>query len=140
MEKGSRWRVGTVSSIFVYQDRWIPRPSSFKAYSPPVLNGGYMVSDLKLPSRRWNEDLILNSFHQDDASAILSILCSLSHRADSLCWHPKKMGIFLVKSAYHLSCSVARDSVASGLRLGSSESWWKYLWRMKLPTKVKLHI
>ncbi|KAK2652506.1 hypothetical protein Ddye_012362 [Dipteronia dyeriana] len=65
---------------------------------------------------------------------------SSARRQDSLVWHFDKMGSFSVNSAYHLGCSVSVSSFASRSGLDSSESWWKYLWRMKLPAKVKVHI
>ncbi|KAK2652504.1 hypothetical protein Ddye_012360 [Dipteronia dyeriana] len=50
LEKGVRWRVGSGEAILVYKDHWLPRPSTFKVYSPPILREDTLVSDLKLPS------------------------------------------------------------------------------------------
>ena len=33
---GSRWRIGTSSSIYIYDNKWIPRLSSFKIFSHHV--------------------------------------------------------------------------------------------------------
>ncbi|KAK2659441.1 hypothetical protein Ddye_005974 [Dipteronia dyeriana] len=140
LEKGTRWIVGLGESILVYQDRWLPRLSTFKVYSPLVLRDDALVSDLKLLSERWNEEMIRTCFMLDDAVCILSIPCSLVRRRDSLIWHFDKMGVFSVKSAYHHGCSVSVVSSTSGSGSSSSESWWKYLWCLKFPAKVKLHI
>ncbi|KAK3229334.1 hypothetical protein Dsin_001215 [Dipteronia sinensis] len=51
IEVGTRWRVGRGTSILVYQDRWIPRPSTFQVISPPVLGEMITGSQLKNPSR-----------------------------------------------------------------------------------------
>ncbi|KAK1556507.1 hypothetical protein Q3G72_006154 [Acer saccharum] len=76
-------------------DKWIPRPSTFRIVSPPMLGDMSLVSDLKLPSGRWNESLVRESF-------------------------------------------LAVDAEGSGL--SGSEAWWKYLWLLKVPPKVKLHV
>ncbi|KAL5767711.1 hypothetical protein ACOSQ2_014494 [Xanthoceras sorbifolium] len=50
IEQGFRWRIGDRSSVYVYNDRWIARPHSFKVYSSPTLHLNVTVRDLKLPS------------------------------------------------------------------------------------------
>ncbi|KAL5574974.1 hypothetical protein UlMin_016673 [Ulmus minor] len=37
IELWSRWRVGSGESIRVGEDRWIPRPNTFKIHDPPSL-------------------------------------------------------------------------------------------------------
>ena len=113
---------------------------AFKPFSPAALPGGMLVSELKSPSGNWNESLIRETFLMDDADCILSIPCSSTVRRDSLIWHFEKSGSFTVKSAYHFGVSLLEQSVASGSGLGLSESWWKYLWRLKIPSKVKMFI
>lgn len=88
----------------------------------------------------WNEALIRHSFLPNDADLILHISCSATSRVDTLFWHFKSMGSFSVKSAYHLGCSILDSLAVSSSGLGSYESWWKYLWRLKIPSKVKSHI
>ncbi|KAK2640695.1 hypothetical protein Ddye_028490 [Dipteronia dyeriana] len=73
---------------------------------------------------------------KEDADLILSLPCSSSNVADSFMWHSDKLGTFSVKSAYHLGCNLASNSSSSGLNL--LNSWWKFLWRLKVPFKVKL--
>ncbi|KAK3218995.1 hypothetical protein Dsin_012965 [Dipteronia sinensis] len=34
LDKGSRMRVGPGSSILIFQDKWIPRPITFKVFTP----------------------------------------------------------------------------------------------------------
>ncbi|KAL5770483.1 hypothetical protein ACOSP7_014637 [Xanthoceras sorbifolium] len=43
---GSHWRMGNGSSISVYKDPWIPRPSLFTVISPPVFPVGASVAGL----------------------------------------------------------------------------------------------
>ncbi|KAK2640569.1 hypothetical protein Ddye_028364 [Dipteronia dyeriana] len=48
------------------------------------------------------------------------------------------MGVHTVRSGYHFTMSSLDNSSGSGL--SPLESWWKNLWRMKVPTKVKMLI
>ncbi|KAK3188793.1 hypothetical protein Dsin_028354 [Dipteronia sinensis] len=69
---------------------------------------------------------------------ILSIPCSIAQVDDTLSWHYDKLGYFSVKSGYHLGCNLL--SRPSSLGLSGSESWWKFLWRLTVPSKIKLLI
>ncbi|KAK3225942.1 hypothetical protein Dsin_005804 [Dipteronia sinensis] len=44
IEAGAHWRVGMGTEIYVYQDRWVPRPTTVKIISPPWLGGLTTVS------------------------------------------------------------------------------------------------
>ncbi|KAK2661224.1 hypothetical protein Ddye_007757 [Dipteronia dyeriana] len=96
------------------------------------------VDDLKLPSGLWNESLIRQFFLPEDASLILRIPCSSHISDDVVSWHYEKYGTYTVKSGYHLGMSLSSTMSSSGLC--SLESWWKYLWRFKVPSKFKLLI
>ena len=126
----------------MYQDRWISRQLTFKVFSSPTpsptLGVGIKVQDLKLPSGGWNKDLIHEYFLLDDTKMILSLLCVSSPTADSLIWHYDKLGSYSMKGRYHLGCELVSTPSSSGL--SQAESWWKFLWSFKIPTKVKIHI
>ncbi|KAK2640685.1 hypothetical protein Ddye_028480 [Dipteronia dyeriana] len=98
--RGSRWRIGNGSMVSVYKDHWLPRPSTFRLFSPLTL--------------------------------------SINAKSDTLMWHFDKLGSCSVKSGYHLGCNLMDIQSSSGL--ASSESWWKFLWRIRIPTKIKLFI
>ncbi|KAK2656123.1 hypothetical protein Ddye_009175 [Dipteronia dyeriana] len=138
LAEGVRWRIGNGESVLIYKDKWIPRPSTFRVISPDVLGETAKVSELKLPYGAWNESLIRGVFLPDDAELILHIPSPVSSRCDSLLWHYDKFGMYSVKSGYHRGGSRDYDPISSGL--DKAESWWKFLWRMKLPSKVKLFI
>ncbi|KAK2646033.1 hypothetical protein Ddye_021228 [Dipteronia dyeriana] len=93
------------------------------------------VSVLKPPTSEWNEELIRASFFPSDADLILSLPCSTPSMADSVMWHYEKLGFFSVKSGYLFRNNVWSNPNYSGLN--SAVSWWKFLWRMKIPSKVK---
>ena len=61
------------SSISVFKDRWIPRPSSFKVVtldSGSSLMVAYLIDK---PNYAWNVDILDRSFLPFDKEAILSI-------------------------------------------------------------------
>ncbi|KAK3184888.1 hypothetical protein Dsin_032174 [Dipteronia sinensis] len=84
IEVGSRWRIGSRSSVLIYSDRWIPRPFSFKIQSPPVLSMDVTVRQLMSPSGGWNIPLVQSSFVFEEADYILSIPIGSSQVHDSL--------------------------------------------------------
>ncbi|KAK2663091.1 hypothetical protein Ddye_001665 [Dipteronia dyeriana] len=122
IEVGTRWKVERETGIYVCQDRWFPRPSTFKVISPLVLRELTMVNQQKSPTEGWNVELIREFFLDIDADAILSILS----------------GMYSVKSGYHLGCSLVK--LTSSLGLNGVEGWWKCLWRIEILLKVKVFI
>ncbi|KAL5805000.1 hypothetical protein ACOSQ3_031800 [Xanthoceras sorbifolium] len=138
LEKGLRWRVGDGCSISVYRDRWIPKPSTFRLTSCPNLHAEAMVRELISDSGSWNEQLIGNSFNADDAAAILGLPLSMQRQRDIQIWHFNANGAYSVKSGYWL----AENSI---LRPGGSSSssltdWWRFLWKIHLPPKIKIFL
>ncbi|KAL5859559.1 hypothetical protein ACOSQ4_000855 [Xanthoceras sorbifolium] len=83
----------------------------------------------------WNEELVRCSFLPEEAEIILSIQLSSASCQDSLLWHYDKRGEFTVRSAYKLAAE------AFGKNIGSSSAgpdpWWKALWSLHIPSKVK---
>ncbi|KAH7576345.1 hypothetical protein JRO89_XS01G0040300 [Xanthoceras sorbifolium] len=63
----------------------------------------------------------------------MSIPTSPSISPDSLYWHCEKNGFFSVKSAYWVGKLAESRCGSSGL--SQSESWWKFLWRLRVPLK-----
>ncbi|KAK2654122.1 hypothetical protein Ddye_013978 [Dipteronia dyeriana] len=136
LEASSRWRIGKGASVSIYRDHWIPRPITFKVISPLVLGESTSMQMLKTVTGSWNVELVKETFMMEDVDLILSLPCSSSNVTDSFMWHYDKLGTFSVKSTYHLGCNLASNSSSSGLNL--SNSWWKFLWRIKFSSKVKL--
>ncbi|KAL5780225.1 hypothetical protein ACOSQ2_010962 [Xanthoceras sorbifolium] len=139
IEKGSRWRVGSGSSVSILQDRWLPRPSSFKVIASCSLAGDSMVASLKSASGAWNTDLVRSSFAPIDADCILSLPTSVRSCPDKLMWHHTKDGKYSVKSGYWLASSLAQDGTSSSSSLAGS-SWWKFLWGLNIPAKVRMFV
>ncbi|KAL5560150.1 hypothetical protein UlMin_036361 [Ulmus minor] len=135
IERGSRWRVGSGRNIDIFKDRWLPEPSNFKVTTPPMLPGIFKVAILRLNNGDWNKALIEYLFNADDAKAILSLpIGSLDHD-DVLFWHHTKDGDYTVKSGYKVALE-SRGCIEPS-KSGPMQQWWKIMWGLKLPPKVK---
>ena len=79
IRKGTRWRVGNGKLIHIWDDKWLPTPSTYKAISPPNNTPQYsMVSFLIDPTTRWwRVSTIRAAFLPFEAETILKI--PLSH-------------------------------------------------------------
>ncbi|KAK3212224.1 hypothetical protein Dsin_016930 [Dipteronia sinensis] len=144
LECGSRWRVGSGNSIRIYDDRWLPRPVTFKVISPCVQNNIYLVRHLRTVSGGWNNQLVRRLFFKEDVEMILSIPLSNTCRDDSMTWHYTADGEYTVRSGYSLGmCRMVADSNFGGSSnsgLENAESFWKNLWRINVPKKIKLFL
>ncbi|KAK3221617.1 hypothetical protein Dsin_008642 [Dipteronia sinensis] len=118
------------------KDRWIPRPSFAKVFSPPLLGVRAIVKALSSPSSGWNIPLIRASFLQEDVDAILSPPLSSFMHVDIVSWHYEKSGSYSVRCGYKVGRGLNPKVSTSGL--SSVEAWWKFLWHMKIPNKIKI--
>lgn len=73
VEKGCIRSIGNGETTSIYFDKWIPRPSLFKFWSPKSLHPHATVSELILPSGGWNIPLIQNSFNEIEVELITGI-------------------------------------------------------------------
>ena len=112
LREGLIWRVGSGESINIHHDPWIPRGQCRKPTTPQRRNDILCnVSDPINPvDGDWDEDLIKQTFNEEDAWAILQIPIH-EGQEDYVAWHFDKKGIFSVKSAYKVAVdSIERDS------------------------------
>ena len=75
IRRGIRWRVGNGRRIHIWEDRWLPTPSTHKVISTQVDFEDYpMVSSLiDFDTRWWKVDVIRATFLPHEASTILKI-------------------------------------------------------------------
>ncbi|KAL5551944.1 hypothetical protein UlMin_002120 [Ulmus minor] len=85
----------------------------------------------------WDSSLIRNSFHHDEAEAILSLPRPRHSYPDSLIWHYDKKGNYTVRSGYWVAtgCSGVASSSSS-----NSTTWWTRFWKLHIPPKIKIFI
>ncbi|KAK3225210.1 hypothetical protein Dsin_005072 [Dipteronia sinensis] len=87
LNAGMRWRIGNGSTTSIYNDKWIPRPSTFRIISQPVLGRDATVDSLLTLTGGWNIHRIKHNFVKDNADAIFSIPLGTGKYNDSLIWH-----------------------------------------------------
>ncbi|KAL0364053.1 UNVERIFIED_CONTAM: hypothetical protein Sangu_0502900 [Sesamum angustifolium] len=125
---GCRWRVGSGEKIKVWTDPWLPRPVSFRPITPPNERFEFLrVSDLiNQETGDWNSTVIQDIFLPLDCEVILGIPLGRTVCEDLLIWHYSTNGLFSVRSAYHLACSMEESPCSSNLK-ETEHSWWRRL-------------
>jgi hypothetical protein len=141
VREGSRWRVGDGISINIWEDRWLPTPSTFKVITPQVDIGDTpQVSSLIDPiTRRWRLERLHQFFLPMDITAIMSIPLGHIPTEDKRVWVGNNNGIFTVKSAYHIALNLQSSTTQEESSTGDPyRSLWKTIWHMKLPSKIRI--
>ena len=139
VHEGSRWRVGDGISINIWEDRWLPTPSTFKVITPQVDIGDTpQVPSLIDPiTRRWRLERLHQFFLPMDITAIMSIPLGHIPTEDKRVWVGNNNGILTVKSAYHIALNLQSSTTQEESSTGDPyRSLWKTIWRMKLPSKI----
>lgn len=101
-----------------------------------------LVIDLILEDgNMWNTSLIKDMFVPEDGKLILSIPLGHLTNEDKLIWHFSKNGLFSVRSAYHLTLRLEELLIpASSSSSTQTLNSWKWLWNLKLPSKIKIFV
>ncbi|KAK3212040.1 hypothetical protein Dsin_016746 [Dipteronia sinensis] len=136
--KGLRWKVGDGSSIRIFKDQWIPRPSTFKPITPNPGSDSLVSALIDVDPPEWKLDLINQTFLPADKEIIISIPLSFSGGPDSLTWHFEKSGVFSVKSGYKLALSEKLSASVSNS--SNIRKWWSSVWNLNLPPKVRIFV
>ena len=120
IRKGTRWRVGNGKRIHLWEDKWLPTPTTHKVISTLRVFDDFpmVLSFIDENSKWWKLDLVKSLFLHFEAKEILKIRLSHSLLKDSLIWLGNKKGSFTVKSAYY----VAKEFVESGATGESSSN------------------
>lgn len=142
VEKGCIRSIGNGETTSIYFDKWIPRPSLFKVWSPKSLHPHATVSELILPSGGWNIPLIQNSFNEIEAELITGIPLGNTNNQDQWRWFFDKKGRYTVKSGYKLAMEVERSMSNKGGNSSnkSNNKFWKVIWGLQIPNKIKLFL
>lgn len=86
----------------------------------------------------WDEQVVKRIFWPVDAELILTIRPSARAEEDFLAWHPDKLGIFSVRSAYKLALQLAAIDNGSGSSEAEISKAWNLVWKCNVPQKVKV--
>jgi hypothetical protein len=107
---------------------------------------GKVVDLINSVTGEWDEGIINDNFHPEDAKSILSISIG-GNIEDSMACHFDPKGMFSVKSAYKLGV-LLRDRKVGREASCSQESPsairertnWKQIWQLKSPNKLKMFV
>ncbi|KAK1584535.1 hypothetical protein Q3G72_033836 [Acer saccharum] len=104
----------------------------------PKEEGGMGFRDVYMPEGITVSALfeVYDCFSKEEADLIIGIHLSIYPREDSWMWHFDKKGNFSVKSAYKLALRIMNADEASYFT--GFHSWWKRLWLLNLPNKIKI--
>jgi hypothetical protein len=138
LKNGLQWRVGNGNKIKVWNDKWLPRPTTYKPISPRrLLDQQACVSELiNQTTRTWNTGLISEIFLEEEAELIRSIPLSPLPVEDRLIWRGTKNGLFSVRSAYYMEMENIANLQGSMSKPDEGRNW-KEIWKLKVPNVVK---
>ncbi|KAL5569345.1 hypothetical protein UlMin_025920 [Ulmus minor] len=132
--KGSCKQIGDGFSTRIWDDPWISTTDSFRVTTSGVASFGlFLVSDLILPSRMWDERKIRCCFNLVEAESILKIPLPIQPRPDRWVWTFTKNGNFSAKSAY------LADQQQRFLNLSTlPRDVWLWIWNSRILPRHKL--
>ncbi|XP_056842959.1 uncharacterized protein LOC130495566 [Raphanus sativus] len=139
VSKGLIKRVGSGSTISVWNDPWLPstrpRPANKNHHNQfPDLTVDSLINE---NSRTWNIQTIQSLVDPEDVKIILSIPLSRSMITDRDGWHFNNNGRYTVKSGYQIE-RVYPDRDRALPELGPSITPLKaQCWKIKCPPKMK---
>ncbi|CAL2240124.1 unnamed protein product [Prunus armeniaca] len=142
IEDGLIWRVGNGASIRVFQDRWIPKPFTFKPLTDRGLDWNTTISDLLTASGSWNLPLLEQHFSLEDRDIIFGIALGLvSQLGDSKFWFFSKNRKYSVNTRYRVAVRQCdEDFGVGGSNQSAQEGFWMRIWKLAVPNKIKMLI
>ncbi|XP_027102977.1 uncharacterized protein [Coffea arabica] len=94
LEAGLRKRVGDGQSISIWDDRWLPNSEDGRVKTQRREEVGvFRVSDL-IQEGKWNKELIVQVFEEQEGKEILRIPLSVFERKDTVYWSKSSTGKF----------------------------------------------
>jgi hypothetical protein len=140
LQEGLTWRIGDGRSIKIWQDRWLPTPTSYTLQSHPrVIPDSSTVSMLiDHEVCEWNFGFITDIFSPEVAKVIVSIPLCPTLPPDRLVWRGTTNVIFSVRSAYHIWMELkARDNGSTSKEVGGHKVW-STIWRLGVLINIKI--
>ena len=141
IRKGTRWRVGNGRRIHIWEDKWLPTPSTYKVITlPKPINDFPMVLALiDNETKRWKSEVIRTIFLPFEENTILNIPLSYNLPEDKLIWMGNKKGEFTVKSAYYVALSLVETKEYGECLNGDQRTpLWRKIWHLKIPAKIRI--
>ncbi|KAL4354038.1 hypothetical protein GQ457_06G007780 [Hibiscus cannabinus] len=133
LEQGLRWKVGSGTSINIWNDFWLPL-SPPKCVSSALVDSIIRVADLMIPgTATWNSELLEEIFSRAEMECILSIPLSRYSQADCLVWSGEHSVLYSVRSGYRLL-------MGSILVPSDDKKLFRTLWTIDCPPKFKIQV
>lgn len=88
----------------------------------------------------WKQDLVHQLFLPHEASVILGISLIIRRPLDWIVWAHAPSGMFSTSSAYKRPVSSDSASLATSLNPGPQKQFWKGIWQLHIPNKIKQFI
>ncbi|CAN1296474.1 Putative ribonuclease H protein At1g65750 [Linum perenne] len=134
--KGIRKNIGNGNTTWL-DEAWFPGSCDFRCYPNPSLN--CRVSDCMVQGRQcWDVEKLRAIFPEDMVREIRKIPIGPPHLEDKWLWHGDKKGKFSVKGCYWLMKNGNTQPREARGQYGTAD--WKWLWQLKIPSKVKLFL
>ena len=140
LKLGMRWKIGNGERVSVFNDPWLPRPYSFL----PITRSSSVQTELKVKDlinatdNCWNMEAVEAHLWPIDHNEVLKVPIGLFRGEDSLLWHFDKKGEYSVRSGY--KAAIESRNQVGGSSNEEAVKWWKYLWGLRIPPKVKIFI
>ena len=134
------WQVGDGTTIQVWRDRRVSKPSTFCAIT--LLNTLHIYSAVsKLideATSEWKAALIKQIFLRTKTQTILSILQSHQHTHDLMVQAYTPKGSFTVNSAYKVAITMSPNTTMEGASINDMMGrFWRKFWSLDIPNKLK---
>lgn len=134
LKKGIMWRIGTGEIVQTFKDRWIPGVNSMHLNQSGLENAN-KIKTLLLDGY-WNIQLVKSLFNPYIAHKILEIPLTASLQSNSRYWEFNSKGKYSVREGYKLE--IGCYEAPQHCSFIHATSWWKYLWAMNIPPKVRV--
>ena len=134
------WRVGDGNQIRVFHDKWIPGCFLTSAVSrtPGFEDDSTISSLINQITREWDVQQIDLKIAPFMAQKIKAIPPCRSMLRDCTVWLRTRDGNYSVKTSYQLLVESENRGEASGSNSDNLRSFWKGIWKMRIPNKIKI--
>ena len=131
--------VGDGKQIEMWKDKWLRKPSDYKAQQLDTNQSTLMKVDRLMDGGRmvWNMTKVKEVLIDQDATLVEKIPLSRISRPDKLIWRDFIVGTFSVRSAYYKARKVlGRECLERAHR----EKIWYRIWTARTAPKIKFFI
>lgn len=105
----------------MYKDNWLPRPDTFKPFSPPTLPEDTDVADLINAENKWDEGKLNEHFMHEDTAVILKVPLPKEQSEAEMLWHFDKRGEYSVKSGCQLALKIKFLDATNSSEINSNQ-------------------